>query len=185
MFTYSYTVATQDDTGTVHRSREQACHEIDVLLSNAGAIVFTNATGYGYDSETDEREPVVILQGTAPDEDTLATIDQLVRDYARATLRQRAVGRFVLPATVQTYAPVASPVVPPAAVLTYEEAGELVAACDVVLDWKAGVWSDRTIRRYRHLARRLAEAAGASTFWYDDTDATDTDTDDFRLAPPA
>lgn len=114
MYTYSYTVATQDDAGTVHRSREQAGHELDALLSAAGAIVFTNATGYGYDTETDEREPIVILQGTAPSREVLLTIDQLVRDYARATLRQRAVGRFVVPAHVNTYALVTSPVVPPA-----------------------------------------------------------------------
>lgn len=178
MFTYSYTVATQDDTGTVHRSREQAGHELDALLSTAGALVFTNAAGYGYDSATDEREPIVILQGTVPDADTLRTVDQLVRDYARSVLQQRAVGRFVLPADVDTYAMVTYPVIPPAAVLTDDERDMCAAAANVVIDWKSGIYSDRAIRHYRRLAIRLGSP------WHDDDDDA-TDTDDLRLSPPA
>lgn len=89
MYTFSATIAIKDDDGFVYE--RVSVENIAKNLERTGATVFTIATGEGIDTDTGDREPVIIVQGFT--NDLNATREQL--DYYAFIMKQRAIGWFV------------------------------------------------------------------------------------------
>jgi hypothetical protein len=63
------------------------------LAQRADVTIFTEAVGDGIDTDTQQVEPVIILQGSGT-ADAVRTFGDHAATYARTALRQRAVGWF-------------------------------------------------------------------------------------------
>lgn len=89
MLTYSATIALQDDDG--NRYSLPTTKAAIVYVCRYHGEVFTIAQGIGIDTET---EPVLVIQGTAPNMYQLNQLKSKLLHYAKTELNQRAVGWF-------------------------------------------------------------------------------------------
>ncbi len=92
MQTFSATIALVDDDGDTHDTATVLARII-LLANDHAATIFSTAHGYGIDTDTDQEEPIVIVQGVLPQDDA----DEFERDlleYAGRALNQRAIGWF-------------------------------------------------------------------------------------------
>jgi hypothetical protein len=88
--TFSLTIALKDDTGRTY----DAFPVETALVAQAtatGVLIFTRAEGAGIDTDTDEIEPVFVLQGIG-DDDAVFYFKSFAKRYAHNVLRQRAIG---------------------------------------------------------------------------------------------
>jgi hypothetical protein len=91
MQTFSATIALEDDDGNRY-DPESYTGRLRDMLAGEGVEVFSVAIGNGIDTETDDTEPIVIVQGV--DFDGCPNALAVCEEFA-GILRQRAIGWFV------------------------------------------------------------------------------------------
>lgn len=98
--TFTLTLALVDDHGTTYGA-EEAEAVLHYLAGLAGVAVFTRARGEGIDTDTDQREPIVVWAGTGTAHG-VAVFGDYCADYARRHLNQRGIG-WAVDTTGDTY----------------------------------------------------------------------------------
>jgi len=96
---YTLTIALTDDTGATGDATA-LLRTLRILARNAGATIYSEATGEGIDTATGATEPIVILQGDGSP-DAVATLGRNASTVARTALNHRAIGWFAT--TEDTY----------------------------------------------------------------------------------